>query len=382
MRPRPPGCLQNEAMDTARKSPGRIQPLRGSGPEPSRQADIPAGSLVGGRYLVEHILGQGGMGAVYFARDRQDSNLPVALKVLHLRVSEPQQYQQAVEQFRHEANLLASLSHEGLAKVIHYFVEQDRYYLVMTYLDGKNLADILQDHGGPLPVSLVVDWANQLLNILEYLHGCNPPVIFRDLKPGNLILTRDGRLHLVDFGIARVLADGSTTCNFLQGLGSPDYCPLEQYQGGGTDQRSDLYALGATLYHLLTFRPPPLAAEVAMAGRPVCSPRRYNPQVNSPLEELVVKLLQLRKEDRFSSVKEVRTALLKSSGGQKPRRTRSSQTRPMPPAHSTSSIVLAALSVLMLALLAWLGFKMQSPGTKSHPSLKKSSTAQRAQHSG
>lgn len=299
------------------------------------------------------------MGAVYLARDQQADNALVAVKYMHLQLTDPERQRQAVDQFRQEAQLLSTLQHPGLARVSHYFVEEERYYLVMTYLEGKNLAEVLEERGEPFPVAQVLEWTAQLLSILEYLHGCNPPVIFRDLKPGNLILTADGRLHLVDFGIARILAEGTKTSGFLQGLGTPDYCPLEQYQGGGTDQRSDLYSLGATVYHLLTFRPPPLASEVALAGRPVCSPRRYNQGVNAPLEELVVKLLALRKEDRFSSVGQVRAALARAQSGQTRSPRRKSKTGPVSRPLLGGPVALAALSFLMLSLLLWLGLKMQ-----------------------
>ena len=343
-------------MESVRQSPGRIQLMRGG--DPYFEATGPVGTLVGGRYLVERLLGQGGMGAVYLARDRQAQDAPVALKVMHFALTDPERQRQAIAQFRQEAELLSTLSHPGLAKVSHYFVEHDRYYLVMTYLAGKNLAEILQERGEPFPVSQVLEWTGQLLNILEYLHGCNPPVIFRDLKPSNLILSPDGRLHLVDFGIARILADGTRTSDFLKGVGSPDYCPLEQYQGGGTDRRSDLYSLGATLYHLLTFRPPPLASAVALAGRPVCSPKRYNPQVTSPLEDLVVKLLEVRKEDRFSTVGEVRAAMRRAQTGDQRRRKRNSKTGPVYKPLLSGPLALGALSFLMLSLFIWLSLKI------------------------
>lgn len=346
-----------EPMESVRQTPVRLQPVRGVADQ-NCAISSRGTSLIGGRYLMEHLLGQGGMGAVYFARDRQANNAPVALKVMQVQLNDPERQRLAVEQFRQEAQLLSTLNHPGLARVSHYFVEHDRYYLVMNYIEGKNLAHILEERGEPFPVNQVLEWAVQLLNILEYLHSCNPPVIFRDLKPSNLILGADGRLHMVDFGIARILVEGSKTNNFLKGIGSPDYCPLEQYQGGGTDQRTDLYALGATLYHLLTFRPPPLASEVALAGRPVNSPRRYNPQVNSPLEDLVVKLLELRKEDRFSTVGQVRAALAKARLGQQRRKRKGSKTGPVSRPLLSGPVLLAALSLLMLALLAWLGFKM------------------------
>ena len=346
-------------MESLRQSPARLQPIRGGTVEKDYAQEISGAGLIAGRYQVERLLGQGGMGAVYFARDLQANYAPVALKMMQVQLTDPERQRLAVEQFRQEAQLLSTLDHPGLAKVSNYFVENDRYYLVMTYLEGKNLAQLLEERGEPFPVSQVLDWCVQLLNILEYLHSCKPPVIFRDLKPSNLILTADGHLHMVDFGIARILAEGSETNQFLKGIGSPDYCPLEQYQGGGTDQRTDLYALGATLYHLLTFRPPPPASNVALAGRPVNSPRRYNPQVNSPLEDLVVKLLEIRKEDRFSTVGQVRAALARAQLGQQRRKRKGSKTGSVSKPLLSGPVMLAALTVLMLALLFWLGFKIR-----------------------
>ncbi len=330
-----------------------------AGPDAQIPIEHPIGRLLGERYRVESLLGQGGMGAVYLARDTSVKDVPVALKMMHLQLTDPERRTQAVEQFQQEARLLATLQHPGLTKVTDYFVEGDRYYLVMTYLAGKNLADTLKERGEPFPVEQVIDWTNQLLSILDYLHSCKPPVIFRDLKPANIIVTGENRLHLVDFGIARILADGSSTSNFLKGVGSPDYCPLEQYQGGGTDQRTDLYALGATLYHLLTYRPPPLASEIALAGRPVCSPRRYNQHVNSVLEDLVVKLLEVRKENRFATVGQVRAALVRAQTGETRRRRRGAKTGPVASRRLSGPVALAALTLLMLVLLVWLGLKIR-----------------------
>lgn len=299
------------------------------------------------------------MGAVYLARDRLTGDTPIALKAMEIDLPDPECQRQAVEQFLQEAQLLSALDHPGLVKVYNYFVEEGRYYLVMTYVVGKTLSELIRERSQPFAVDQVVDWTRQILDVLDYLHRCKPPVIFRDLKPGNLIVGQDERLYLVDFGIARILTEGETTNTFLKGVGSPDYCPLEQYQGGGTDQRTDLYSLGATIYHLLTLRPPPLASDVALAGRPVCSPKVYNPQVNAALESLVVKLLELRKEDRFASVAQVRTALTTSLQGRTRRRNRT-QAKPTPVMKGFGPLALAALTLLVLGLLAWLSIRIRS----------------------
>jgi len=321
-------------------------------------AELEIGSLVGGRYLVEYLLGRGGMGAVYFARDRLAGDAPVALKSMQIEIANPERQLQAVQQFRQEAQLLSALDHPGLVKVHNYFWENERYYLVMTYVAGKTLLEKIRERSRPFAVDQVVEWTRQILDVLDYLHQCKPPVIFRDLKPGNLIVNQDGRLFLIDFGIARILTEGETTNAFLKGVGSPDYCPLEQYQGGGTDQRTDLYSLGATMYHLLTLRPPPLASEVALAGRPVCSPKRYNPEVNAGLESLIVKLLELRKEDRFASVTQVRAALTTSHRGETRQKRRKVQAEPPHPKRDFAKQLLAALTLLVFGLLVWLSIQI------------------------
>ena len=326
---------------------------------------LEAGTLLAGRYLVEFVLGRGGMGAVYFARDQANNAEPLAIKELRMNCN-PGLQEDAVKQFHQEASFLYHLEHPALVKVRDFFCDNGRYYLTMNYVRGKTLAEMLRVQKQPFEIREVLGWTRQLLDVLEYLHSQTPPILFRDLKPGNVMVDPTGKLHLIDFGIARCLVDGQRTATILQGVGSPDYCPLEQYQGGGTDQRSDLYGLGATLYHLLTLHTPPLASEVALSGRPAPSPRRINPLILSPLEDMVTRLLALRKEDRYANVAQVRGALFKvESAYDKPKPAKGAVAEKPPAPRSkkargnTQGLLLGGLTLLVLGLMVWLIVQMK-----------------------
>lgn len=269
-----------------------------------------AGSLLQYRYLVQHVLGRGGMGTVYLARDRAAQDIPVAIKEMEVQAAGPKAMHQAIAQFQQEANLLAALDHPNLVKVSDFFEEEGRYYLVMDLIRGRSLGELLSSRSQPFPVETVLEWATQLVDVLDYLHRQDPPILFRDLKPDNIMLDAEGGLHLIDFGIARVFHPETATVTFIQGIGSADYCPLEQYIGAeGTDPRSDMYSLGATLYHLLTLRTPPRASEQASHQRPIPSLQKLNPRVPRSFEDMIVKLLALRKEERYGSMEQIRPVL-------------------------------------------------------------------------
>ena len=169
--------------------------------------------------------------------------------------------------------MLANLDHPNLPKVSDYFSDGGNEYIVMEYVEGEDLASVLARHGGPLPEQSVLPWADQVLDALEYLHGQRPnPILHRDIKPANIILTPQGRIKLVDFGLVKLLDPNNPhTATAMKGMGTPEYTPLEQYASGvgHTDARSDIYALGATLYHLLTgVGPGQRATTVAEPGQP------------------------------------------------------------------------------------------------------------------
>jgi serine/threonine protein kinase len=195
------------------------------------------------------------MGAVYLVSDSRLSGKMWAVKEMSdSGLPDPAEKQRAVKAFRQEALLLASLSHPNLTKVVDYFEDRGKQYLVMDYVEGHALDDMMVGHSTPFPETQVLEWAEQLCNVLSYLHHQKPPVIFRDLKPGNIMLDKNGCIRLIDFGVARFFKPGASKDTVS--LGTPGYAAPEQYGKGQSDARSDVYALGATLHHLLTLRDP------------------------------------------------------------------------------------------------------------------------------
>ncbi len=253
-------------------------------PSAGQQPTLALQSLLHGRYLVRKLLGQGGMGAVYLAEDRQVFNRLCVVKEMLPYFTTPAERQQAEQNFEREARLLASLRNPGIPQVYDYFIENNRYYLVMEWVEGENLEERLARHGGPLPETEVLEYAQQLAGILVYIARQNPPVIHRDIKPANIIVGADGQVKLVDFGIAKAVGSSQTTKSMI--LGTPGYAPPEQYSGQ-TEPRTDVYALGATLHHLLTGRDPRNAPPFQFP--PV---RSLAPGVSPELETIIAEILQ------------------------------------------------------------------------------------------
>ncbi|MHB2017714.1 MAG: serine/threonine protein kinase, partial [Candidatus Xenobia bacterium] len=223
---------------------------------------LDAGCQLRGRYHIERVLGQGGMGAVYQAADTQLSGKKVAIKEMAIMIADPTDRQRAVEQFHKEAGMLAQLDHPSLVYVTDHFEEEGKWYLVMAYVDGKTLEARLNEVDGFLSVTDVVAWMDQVCDVFEYLHSHSPPIIFRDMKPSNIMLDSRGRIRLIDFGIARDFVASSKTATFIKGAGTPGFAPLEQYCCT-TDPRTDVYSLGATMYCLLTRTIPPPSPDLA-----------------------------------------------------------------------------------------------------------------------
>jgi serine/threonine protein kinase len=220
-------------------------------PSDSLTGPLDPGVVLQQRYRIERLLGGGGMGMVYLAHDQRLSNRPCAIKEMVDHFIDPQQRLEANEYFAREADTLAQLKHSAIPAITDRFDHQNRHYLVMEYVEGRNLEEEIAQRGGPLPEGLVIDIARQLCDVLAYLHGLQPPIIYRDLKPSNVMLTGNGRVVLVDFGIARLFkAQRKGTM-----IGTLGFAPPEQYQGIA-DPRSDLYSLGATLHYILTGRDP------------------------------------------------------------------------------------------------------------------------------
>ncbi|MBN9414569.1 MAG: protein kinase [Candidatus Eremiobacteraeota bacterium] len=270
-------------------------------------ANLEEGTVLANRYKVEKVLGQGGMGAVYLARDGSLGDKAVAVKEMRVTAGDDEG---ALKQFRQEAQFLANLEHPNLVQVSDFFSAEGRHYLVMAYVKGQNLGEMLLARKGAFPVGKVLEWGRQLAGVLHYLHTQDPPILFRDLKPSNIMLDATGNVRLIDFGIARSFNPEGVTATFLQGMGSAGYSPLEQYQGaGGTDPRSDIYALGATLFHLTTNRVPPSPVELVSENRPMPSPKRWNPTLPTAVEQVLLKMLAVRKDDRYQTMEQVRALL-------------------------------------------------------------------------
>ncbi len=267
---------------------------------------LPPQSLLQQRYLIVEQAGKGGMGAVYKAIDTRGGHPRVAIKEMSQGHLSDAELIQATAHFQHEATLLGRLSHPNLPHIYDAFNERGRSYLVMDFIDGKTLLQLLKESGyRPLPVAQVLAYAHQLCDVLAYLHQQQPPIIFRDLKPTNVMVTADGHVFLIDFGIARVFKEGQEQDTIF--LGSPGYAPPEQHGSSQTNPRSDLYSLGATLHCCLTGRDPYHAAD-HFSFPPV---RQYNPQVPIELEQLIQRLLALDERQRPVSAIEVQQILTK-----------------------------------------------------------------------
>src|SRR5712692_2918003 len=265
-------------------------------------------TILQGRYRIIRQLGQGGMGAVYEALD-QRLDTTVALKETLFAEEKLR------KQFEREARLLARLHHPALPRVSDHFAERDGEFLVMQYIAGDDLSAMSAQRGGPFPPDQVFAWADQLLDALDYLHTQDPQIVHRDIKPQNLKLTARGQIILLDFGLAKGQAGDlsrATTSASIFGY-TPNYAPLEQVQGLGTDARSDLYSLAATLYHLLTGIKPPDALTRAAAlvnGQPdpLQPANEINPAVTPETDVVLRKAMSQNRDQRYANAVEMRKA--------------------------------------------------------------------------
>ncbi|HET8912638.1 MAG TPA: protein kinase [Ktedonobacteraceae bacterium] len=272
---------------------------------------LSANAILAGRYRIDRLVGKGGFGAVYRAYDDHfQAQRVVAIKELSEAQLAPQERASALEDFRREANLLVTLSHPNLPNVSDFFEDGGKAYLVMEFIEGRSLEKVQDDEGGPLNEEQVMAWALQLCDVLAYMHSRPKPVIFRDMKPSNVMLTVDDQIKLIDFGIARVFKSTSAKDTTL--LGSQGYAPLEQYGRGQSDARSDIYALGATLYDLLTKTRPADAPMRRINPSLFQTPRQLQPNLSSATERIVLKAMENEPADRFQSASEMYQAILNS----------------------------------------------------------------------
>ena len=262
------------------------------------------GTLLNNRYEIKGLIKAGGMGAVYKALDKTFDNVPCAVKeMLSEKACHEDDMQYMIKRFKEEAKLLHNLRHSHLPVVKDYFIENNHYYLVMDYIEGEDLKSKLGEYPGGVPENLVMKWAGEILEVLSFLHSQDPPVIYRDIKPANIMIKKDGTITLIDFGLARKVNPDKYIR--MTAVGTPAYAPPELLKGL-PEERTDLYSLGATMHHLLTGQ----MTRQMFTFEPV---RSLNPAVSKELEAIVMKSLEVEVEDRYRSAEEMKKELLKLS---------------------------------------------------------------------
>jgi serine/threonine protein kinase len=265
------------------------------------------GRILNKRYVILKVLGEGSFGVVYQARDKR-------LIRSHKLVAIKQMPMQSIVDCERQSDLRATLNHSAIPRIFDYFALEAYSYLVEELIVGRDLEAVLKGQSGFLPEKTVIGWAIQLCDVLDYLHN-HPyhPMIFRDLKPNNVMVDQNDLTHLIDFGLARAYPPGffrepqPQFEHLWKGLamGTEGYSPPEQYQGYVKPQ-SDIYALGATMHHLLTRRDPRNELPFSFKRRPI---RSLNPAVSKDLEAIVMRAVDLDVEGRFASAREMQTAL-------------------------------------------------------------------------
>lgn len=274
--------------------------------EQAQSPTLPNGTILEGRYQIEGVLGIGGMSVVYRGRDLRFKDVARFCAVKEMFQSSPDSQTRvlSLKNFERESGLLATLNHPNIPKVYDFFEESGRAYVVMELINGSDLETVLDEASQPLGEAQVGRWALQICDVLRYLHNHAPePIIFRDMKPSNMIVTPDDRIVLIDFGIARVFTRSDKKGTMI---GTEGYSPPEQYRGIA-EARGDVYALGATIHHLLTNSDPRLETPFTFNDRPI---RQLNPSVSPEMEAVVMKALEYDMANRWGSAEEFRDALL------------------------------------------------------------------------
>ncbi len=276
-----------------------------AGDDSTSRQQLLAGTTLVDRYNIQEVIGIGGMGSVYRARDLHFPNVVklVAVKEMINLAPDPLVRQTIVQNFEREANMLATLNHPAVPRIYDYFSLDNRSYLVLEFIIGKDLEAVINDTAGFLPEHQVIGWAIQLCEVLNFLHAHKPdPIIFRDMKPSNVMIDHNGDIILIDFGIAKTFQPG------IKGtmIGTEGYSPPEQYRGEAT-HLADIYSLGATLHHALTRRDPRLEPPFSFAERPV---RRINAAVSPEFDAVINTALQYNPPERFPSAEAMKDALM------------------------------------------------------------------------
>lgn len=260
------------------------------------------GTLLVDRYKITKRIGGGGMGSVYLAEDQNLANRPVAVKEMVEMFADDGARTKAIEDFKREAELLARLDHPSIPTIYQYFfdTERGRYYLVMKFIDGGDLAARQRTMGGKVDEAIVTKWAIDTCDVLDYIHSQTPPIIYRDLKPANLMIdARTNRVMLVDFGIARFVAP---TQKGVTAIGTMGYAPPELF-AGNVQPQSDIYSLGATIFHLLTGVDPQDNPLLIFDFSKNPKPRQINPTISVEMEELICRSVEHKPENRFPTAR-------------------------------------------------------------------------------
>jgi eukaryotic-like serine/threonine-protein kinase len=273
--------------------------------EYSMDHSLQANTVLKDRYKILGVLGGGGMGTVYQARDLNfpDVRKLVAVKEMLNPSTDPAIQASTLKTFQREANILATLNHSAIPKIFDFFDQNDRVYLVMEYINGRDLETLLAQTK-ELPIEKIIEWSIDLCDVVEYLHTQPKPIVFRDMKPSNIMIDQFGKIRLIDFGIAKIFDSGVKKHTMI---GTEGYCAPEQYKGDVTVV-SDVYSLGATLHHVLTRKDPRLEPPFSFPERPILD---YSPNAPDLLVRVVDKALAFEPPNRFQSALEMKTELEK-----------------------------------------------------------------------
>ncbi|MHB2015745.1 MAG: protein kinase domain-containing protein [Candidatus Xenobia bacterium] len=269
-----------------------------------------SGDTLKGGYIIDRVLGQGGAGIVYKAVAPQYRNRGVAIKELRVPQGDPKMWVETLLRIQTEIGMLQPLRHPALAEVIECFSVGSNFYYVMELIDGRTLDDVLTETRGLPDLAAVMRWADEICDVLTYLHTRPTPILFRDLKPSNIMQDARGRIRLIDFGIARMLIEAADTDAYIKGSGTPGFAPPEQITiQGKTDARSDVFALGATIYTCLVKAAPP-SITALMAGIEELMPAsEQHPEVTPQMDAVLNRMMAWQKEDRYAGVAEAKVAL-------------------------------------------------------------------------
>lgn len=285
-------------------SDSKLGGVRNSKSGPAVQLE--PGTLLLDRYVIAKRVGGGGMGSVYQARDNRLAERFCAVKEMIEMFADESQRSKAIDDFKREAEVLAQLEHPSIPTVYDYFIESGRYYLVMKWIGGGDLAEQMRMRGGTVEELTVTRWAIQICDVLHFIHSQKPPIIYRDLKPANLMLDdKSGRVMLVDFGIARIVRP---TEKGVTAIGTMGYAPPELF-AGKVETRSDIYSLGATMFHMLTGSDPQDNPLLIFDFSKNPRPRDINPAISPEMERLLIKAVSHKPEDRHPSTIELMRVL-------------------------------------------------------------------------